>query len=222
MAAPAGAASTPNPVALSAAVVTATASLVRRDVISCSLRLATGSGGGLSSRDGLCAGNSDDVRVGSDGFEGRCGGAGRVTTIASPGGPRRRGSTTAITPARRTRLPAASRSSTARCSPGWYRSSWTHGLRSPVHLDHRVGAKARAGYRSGGRAGRRPRRGDVLAERSRGDVEAGGGQLVEQLAGDQVHLAQVRRRRVAPHPRPVLDRHAGSARRPPPRARPAT
>ena len=37
-----------------------------------------------------------------------------------------------MTPALRTRRPSASRSSTAAIRPGWKRSSWTQGFRSPV------------------------------------------------------------------------------------------
>src|SRR5258708_38945918 len=54
---------------------------------------------------------------------------------------------------------------------------------------------------------------DVLAEIAGLHVEALGAQFVEQLGMDQMHLAQIRLRRILAYPRAMLDRlaHMGVA-----------
>ena len=97
-----------------------------------------------------------DVRRAATLDQFRAGGAARVgssTVTGSPGrtSPPRR--TTAMTPARRTARPSASRTRTWSRSPGWNRSICPQGLRSPVSSTSAVSPSA-APCRSAGRGGR--------------------------------------------------------------------
>ena len=87
-------------------------------------------------------------------------------------------------------------------------SSCVQGLRRPVTSTTALVAQPQPGA-GGQREQVHAAGGDVLAHLAGRDVEAAGRQLVVQLGVDQVHLAQVGLRRVAPHARAVLHGRAG-------------
>jgi len=113
-----------------------------------------------------------------------------------------------MTPARRMIARETSRPTILASRPGWYSSICRQGLRRPVTRTMAVAPNRRTVPAD--RPSRfHPARGDVLPQRPRWHGEPVRLHLVEQFLVDQVHLAQIRLRRVAGDPRAVLHGDSG-------------